>query len=533
MHAADPTVSPAREGPADGRGPGTDPGAGPLPWRQRHGALSAFVVCFVVLLALLVSENRHLFGTAIHEDGDDAANSIIIQDAKNLRLLHGNYSRVGFNHPGPADFYVQAAGESLFHDLLGLVPAPFNGQVLAMLGLNALLLAAALALIHAHTGSASATALALGVLVWFTANTAPLLSSTWMPYVYFAPFLLLLVAAASVATGRTGHLWALALAGGLLVNGHVEFFLFVPVLAVVAIGLGRRPRSRPSPRRPANERRDWILAAAILGLLLAPIAANTVLHWPGEFDDYLRYTGGGGRHSLGDAVGYVSAFWSGVDGGLPTLATVGLGIGAVWLAFTHPVRPVRRLLATVVAFGGLATVLLVVYAVEGIDRLSDHYVGYFYWAVPGLAAVVVAVGLPGVLARRTTLPVAWVAAGALTAGVLAGSGLVNEYRGNPSLPTSVDTLAAVRPVGQKALVVALDDESWPDVAGVVVQAARSGVRACVDDPRWKLIVTARFICSQEEVDEGPTVVFRARRSPPATEGVLATFPYSTAAAASP
>src|SRR5579862_3892430 len=89
-----------------------------------------FVVGLVLFALLLLAHNARLFTRPIHEDGDYAANSILIARAKRLRLLVGNYSRTGFNHPGPAILYVLAGSEALFHDRLGLVPAPHNAHAL-------------------------------------------------------------------------------------------------------------------------------------------------------------------------------------------------------------------------------------------------------------------------------------------------------------------------------------------------------------------------------------------------------------------
>src|SRR5205814_995066 len=109
-----------------------------------------FVASLALFVVLLLVHNRGLFTRVVHEDGDAAANSILIARAKRLELLVGNYSRCGFNHPGPALLYVQAGGELLFHDLCGLVPSPYNGQALAALLLDGLLAALSLALLYSH-----------------------------------------------------------------------------------------------------------------------------------------------------------------------------------------------------------------------------------------------------------------------------------------------------------------------------------------------------------------------------------------------
>jgi hypothetical protein len=61
-----------------------------------------WVVPSVLLFVLLCARNRFLFTDRLYEQGDSAANSILIAQARHFTLLVGNYSRKGFNHPGPA-----------------------------------------------------------------------------------------------------------------------------------------------------------------------------------------------------------------------------------------------------------------------------------------------------------------------------------------------------------------------------------------------------------------------------------------------
>ena len=91
---------------------------------------------FVLVLAVLVLRSRFLFTASFYEQGDAGANSILIQQAMHGTLLIGNYSREGFNHPGPAYMYVQAAGQWLFYYALHLVPTAWNAHVLAVFALN-------------------------------------------------------------------------------------------------------------------------------------------------------------------------------------------------------------------------------------------------------------------------------------------------------------------------------------------------------------------------------------------------------------
>src|SRR5262249_15819010 len=153
---------------------------------------------FAVLFLLVLVRNRALFSVAVHETGDSAANSIIVGQAKHFRLLVGNYSRIGFSHPGPAYFYLQGFGEWLTYGLLHLVPTPWNGQAVAVLAANCALVAATLAVLAGWARSAVPVALVAGVVFGYVALHGEMVARVWMPWMYVAPFLLLLAGASSV-----------------------------------------------------------------------------------------------------------------------------------------------------------------------------------------------------------------------------------------------------------------------------------------------------------------------------------------------
>ena len=327
-----------------------------------------FGVGFVSLLTLLLVRNHQVFTEPVYPRGDSAANAIIVEQATHFDLLVGHYSRYGFAHPGPAFFYWQAAGEWVGYDLLGLVPAPWNGQWLAILVLNAALVAAALAILRSWVGSWPPVAWCAAATLAVLATHANVLSSTWIPYACTAPFLLFLTAAASVAAGRTGQLWLLALAGGLLVHGLAQLLFFVPVMSAVALGavLWRRAPSRWP---------DWLWFGAVLAAFLLPIVLNLVLHWPGEFGKYFSYGGERSTHGPGATARYVLGFWAGRPAIAATLAVL-LVAGLGWLAVARPPGERRRFLFAGLGMGMLATLLFAGYTARGIEDLSQDYVGY-------------------------------------------------------------------------------------------------------------------------------------------------------------
>ena len=58
------------------------------------------------------------------------------------------------------------------------------------------------------------------------------------------------------------------------------------------------------------------------------------------------------------------------------------------------------------------------------------------------------------------------------------------------------------------IVLRFDQKSWPDVAGFVVQAERTGVRACVLNPVWRFMMTSQFICTSPEIADSRLYWFR-------------------------
>jgi hypothetical protein len=477
---------------------------------------------FLTITVVLVVRNAYLFTTKIYEDMDFAANTIAVLQAKHFDLLTGNYSKEGFYHPGPAFLYVMAAGEAFFHDLLHLVPTPWNGQLLAILLLNAALIGASLAVLARQAASGRVALAALGVVLLFAALHPLTVNSAWMPYVYFAPTLLLLVSAASVAAGQTADLWLLALSAWLCINGQAEFLLFSPVVVVASLAslvVVRRRRSAAGDTLPGVPARHWIGALAVSAVLAFPIALNTLLHWPGQFGRYLSYgraaSGHLTHHSVLFSIGYTLRYWW---PGIPatTVDTGGLIVGlvacalALVLAWYCPLPGLRRFLLASLAAAGLLTVLFVYYAIKGIDDndISQSYLGYFYWAAPLVVAIVavVAVVVRVNLRRAALLGLAAAVATAAVVATVVPQHKDNrddppaKYYGVPQIPHAVQQAAAS--ADGRPIVLHILNHDWIDTVGLVAYADRTGVRSCVVGQHWTILFRAQSICTQADMRSG-------------------------------
>ena len=377
---------------------------------------------FAAVMGVLLARNAFLFTTPLHEDADMGANSILIEQARRFTLLVGHYSREKFNHPGPAFLYVQSWGESVFWAALHVVPAAWNGQLIAVYALNALFAALVVAVGYGVTRSARAAAACCAALLAFAALIPATFSSDWMPYILIMPFLAFVVATASVAAGNLRDAWIAALAGWFLINGNVAFLFFVPVLAagcVVALGWPRRRTLLASSRSFfARQRRVWIPVLVISALFAFPIAANTALHWPGEFGKYLSYSSKQGDNHLRQVVDYTLHFWWPGAARVGLLVPVAAYLVAGLLTWRLAPGPARRFCVSLIAFVALSSVAFLVYAVVAIDELdpTGYFIGYFYWSAP---AIMLLVALFALAESLPALPSLTGLAVAVTAAVVA------------------------------------------------------------------------------------------------------------------
>ena len=513
----------------------------------RVAGRGVWLAAFATVAGFMLLRSRFLFTTRLYESADPADNSILVAQAQHFTLLHGNYSREEFFHPGPGYLYLMAAGQWLFHDLTHLVPTAWNGQLIAILLLNSALLAAVAWIVAGWAGSAQAAVATVAVILGFAAVLSlgipaalnpEILASNWMPDVYVPTFLAFLVAGASVAAGRTAHLWLLAATGWLLIHGHVEFLFFVPVvLAAVAAGALWPARRAPwaAVRRFFRRRRPhWAAAAAVSALFALPIAAGLVLHWPSQFGQYVSYARSrhAGHHPVSQVLRYLLWYWAPGSAWLGLLVMAGLAGAALVVATVIPfpaaAAGLRRFLLAALGIVAVTTAGMAYYAARGIDALSAHYIGFFYWSVPLLTLLVAVTGLTAALHGRAASRalLAGVLLCALGAATLAPGLRADVHDNEPALAPALAALAARAP--GRLIVLEVAPGTSYDADGLVVQAERSGVPLCVAGQYfWVFAVTSQFICGRPL--EATGVSYQLHRLPYAPEPgvpVIARLRYS-------
>lgn len=471
----------------------------------------AFVVSAICVALFIIVFGQTFSSVQLHETGDFAANSLLVLQAKQFSLLVGNYSRIGFNHPGPAFLYALAAGEVAFFDLTRWVASPFSGQIYAVALLSGFWIASIGALLRRMQGSMPAavttTALFVGVTAYINYQA---FAGTWFPHLYYFAFAAFTVALAALIMGRRDGLLLLAVSLGFLLNGHASFFGIAAIMLACAVVANTWLYARTGITRG-----NWVLSrdylvgnfraiaiAVMIGaLFLVPLAIQTILHFPGPVAEYAAFGRAHHANHLGDAIRFVGLFWSnGLFGIL-----FGAAACAV-LATDDSGRESEDRIGSeraIVLSLASATVGFLFYSVFGVDNFSLIYVGIFYYAVPALALTLL---LKRVFDNVTGASFRIAVCVCAAVGVFTGVRIhqppeyVSQYN-DPEIPAAY---AAIKQLGADGLVFDLDGSAnwehlWATVVGTQVYAQRQGTTLFCIAQNWQLVFSQSAHCSPAQI----------------------------------
>lgn len=246
---------------------------------------------------------------------------------------------------------------------------------------------------------------------------------------------------------------------------------------------------------------------------------EVALHGDGNYRRYLGYgkSSSAGGHSAAEVARFVLWFWW--PRANAWAAPVLLGLAAAGLTWRLRPGPARSFCRSLLAFDVLATALVVAYTVAGVDEIDQQYIGYFAWATPVIALLVILVALselPSGLHSRTgaRAGLALAGAAALAAGCAfavapatrtstADVDPLNPQAGQPTNPALAKAVATMGELAAgRTIVLLFPHNAWPYVTGILVQAERTGVRACVKQPSWAFMMSKADICTGAELRAG-------------------------------
>jgi hypothetical protein len=368
--------------------------------------ISVAAVGVILITSIYIVSNRSFFfhGNQI-EFADFAENALRITNAKHFAEIYGNDSRWGFNHLGPAFWYLYAAGEYLFHDWLG-VSSPHAAHLLIGILFQATCAMIAIFYLAKRTSLAAVpVAIVLLFVHWNSMLGAP--NSIWPPYVLFGPFLLLSAFGAGVASGDVKFLPVVIFAGGMLIHGHVAQPLFVVPLGCLAL--------IPVVRRGECRNAHVAMSALILAVFALPIGIDSLQGSHSNIATIFRHikTHTGEHHSLSQGIGYFLSFFlyesnqNFVQGSVTfSLSSYLWAHPTLWLPITligacalMPLTRAPRFIKWYSAFVVIAVILSIVWSTIQDGEMYD-FNGNFIYAVVYLLYL-----FPWLLAASATLPI--------------------------------------------------------------------------------------------------------------------------------
>lgn len=452
------------------------------------------VAVFLLTVGVILYSGRNFFFAGYPIPVSDfAANDILIIDAKNFALWHGNYSRVGFYHPGPFFLQIMAFSEFIFYDLLRAFSSPFSAQVFGVVlftGFVAAYCTRVFTQVFRSVGLSLVGSTALCFLVLHSG--ALVVASPWMPFFYVLTATALALSSLSLMSGRLTSLPIFFAAMGALVHGHASFLGIVPVIATVLV-LGMVAKFGLKRKWQLPDNRTLVCSLLVCFFFAFPVFVQIFVDWPGEFGKYLEFAGSSSTHPTTAAAGYVLSLFPNWQYLLP--------IAALALFVRAPFRFDLVASSWIVFAAGFAGALY--YARSGVDDFNYKYLEF--WAVPFYAQLIATVAcvLIGPLLER--IPRFAFAAGPAAAIVLAayvyhGTGLtafpMNDGGRFEQAVSHIDPRLGASISIDKAYW----DDGWGESVALIALAKRRGLGSnalCIDPESWHLLFSEAYRCSTD------------------------------------
>ncbi len=516
---------------SDAPGPTTAPGA-PAPTsrirRFLRSDLGVGTMVGLAVFAVLLARNAYVLRGTVHLGGDEANQFGTAWDAITLRELRGNGSRIGFHHPGPGYLYVWGAADVL-RRILG---SPFgldNWDLLATMAFVAAQLGAVAAIVRSHLGTFVHGAVVLVALAVLSSASPGILAGPWLPFLFLTSFTLMIVAGASAAAGRPWSLVAFAVSVGFLWHGHIAFTSFVGV-AILALLIAMWRTGELS--RTWHEARAALWSAVgVLVLFAAPVVTYTLTGWPGELDKYWDYVQRSDTsHTVVQGARFALQYWPGWSSWSRAAVLLAALAGLAAASWWRRSRFGGFLVGAVV----LMQLMVLQYAVNGVDDLSFSYVALFSYSLPALTIGVTAALL---VPRRIVLPtqvVPRVALGAAFAGVLLVGITSPSTRYRPPLFQGTDGVVDHLEQVADGRVIAIDAPvevlgTYWVVPAVVSDLQDRGERVCLIGAGWEIKYSERIMCDAAERRDGARFTFFPADQPlPAAAAAAHRTGYQTA-----
>lgn len=468
---------------------------------------------FIILVFIQIIHNITLFNKDFIELADFASNSILVEDAKQFKLLHGHYSRIGFYHPGPLIFYFQALGEWLIYDIYHLAKSPFAGQIFGLFIFIALLLTLSLHCLKLLLNKWQPAFFLASFILILNINLFPTnLSSPWFPHLYAIIFLPFTLAWTALHLNKITALPIFSFSSILLFHGHIAFTIFVAVawifvfICIKKAALSNRISVRDYILIHSNIM--WIsLGIILIGVL--PILFHTLLHFPGEIIKYLAYSPNISGHTWSEALKFTVFYWI-HSTEYPDSTKINYTI-FILIILTYTVVVINKqkteniitsnLGQEIAITTSIITILTLLYTRYKVDDWSDHYTIIFY---SSSILLIVSIACAMIVALFLDTKKLWKSALILILISLSTWPKYSVYSiERPVIEPVLNAIESKSLVGPVEIEVDHYSESfskvWIYLVAILMDTNRRGYKnICVTESTWTLAYHARTKCDPVE-----------------------------------
>lgn len=422
------------------------------------------------------------------------------------RHLVGPYSRFGWSHPGPAEFYLLYP----FHVLGGRKTGALSLGAVFLNGASMVALAWMAVRLFGIPRGAALILLFNGVLL--TLENAGL-GGAWNPVITVIPFGLFVLLAVGFALEGFRFLPGAAVVASFVVQTHLGY---APALAAASVvALWERSRSVSLRADAARARRTVALTVGLLALIWLPPVIEQIRESPGNMTLIVRFfREHGTSHEFRDVFEAVSVPLSAVPLRLATLLipstsdqrAVGAGLMTLALVTLLPLARRRAAAANDAPARVIGTIAVALVAASFWAALNVrdelHWYLLLWVSVVGFAgwgALAVTLLGPfaedgmgaGTVRTRRTVIVAAVAVGLLVTG-----SNVRSLRKGASLPVDSSPNEALRELTgvvkeflvksriEKPLLSIGSHDEWVPAAGLILDLYKAGLPFAVQEDWW-------------------------------------------------
>jgi len=433
--------------------------------------------------------------------GDAAALEFGTWHAARGHQLLGAYSRFGWNHPGPAFFYLAAPLYEALRE---------RGPALNLFTFVVQLICAAAVVWSADrlAGRLLATIVAVLLSVYVLVALPFLLGNEWNPIFPILPLVLLCFVAARIARGVATLLPVFALIGSVIVQTHVGY-----ALAVVVLGVYAWMRSGADGRNRLTARSVILPTLAVLLVCWALPLVDVGVSRPSNFRQLIEFFVPTPRHLAQQPWSATIAAFARQAAALPAALaqtvlhrgwpapddSAALAISVAELIAVATIRwRLRRDRWDHIGVLADLTLVLAGAAILSIRSIRGELLVYLitWCSVCGLLAIVVISGVAAEwlgerIGRSRAVPVAMTAGAmvvalALAAPVARGSVIGPANEDVSRIAPIVDAFVRARP-GEVPTIQIPAHDTWPVAAGVALYLVKRGTPVAVDD-EWLNVV---------------------------------------------